>query len=394
MGNKHTMNDLYQMQSLPLSAKIRMTARRINEWVNEFGEDGVYLSFSGGKDSTVLGHIIREVCGYKNIPFVFVDVPTQYPELKQFAQTFDNLVILKPKISFAQVCEQYGFPMISKVVSNCVSGARKYVKYLDSQKSNNAILTDRQFHMLAMSDTLGTERRINKKNEQHKNLQIGVIPSGSEYRLRRLNGELKDSKGNYSQFNQEKYKFFLDAPFEISDLCCDIMKKKPVHDYEKKTGRKPIIATMASESVIRTQKWLQDGCNAFNVTKPHSNPMSFWTEQDVLLYIKENNLPICSVYGEVVTDYEAVGQCENQMSFADFGIFDKERPLLKTTGCQRTGCVLCGFGCHLEKESRFLRLKETHPKFHNLLYILKNNGVTYAEAIDWVNEHGGFNIKY
>lgn len=212
MGNKHTMNDLYQMQSLPLSAKIRMTARRINEWVNEFGEDGVYLSFSGGKDSTVLGHIIREVCGYKNIPFVFVDVPTQYPELKEFTQTFDNLVILKPKISFAQVCEQYGFPMISKVVSNCVSGARKYVKYLDSQKSNNAILTDRQFHMLAMSDPLGIERRINKKNEQHKNLQIGVIPSGSEYRLRRLNGELKDSKGNYSQFNQEKYKFFLDAP--------------------------------------------------------------------------------------------------------------------------------------------------------------------------------------
>ena len=144
MENKHTMSDLYQMQSLPLSAKISMTARRINEWVNEFGEDGVYLSFSGGKDSTVLGHIIREVCGYKNIPFVFVDVPTQYPELKEFAKTFDNLVILKPKISFAQVCEQYGFPMISKEVSNCVSGARKYVKYLDSQKSNNTILTDRQ----------------------------------------------------------------------------------------------------------------------------------------------------------------------------------------------------------------------------------------------------------
>ena len=131
---KHTMSDLYQMQSLPLSAKISMTARRINEWVNEFGEDGVYLSFSGGKDSTVLGHIIREVCGYKNIPFVFVDVPTQYPELKQFAMTFDNLVILKPKISFAQVCEQYGFPMFSKEISECVADSRKYIR----------ILTDRQ----------------------------------------------------------------------------------------------------------------------------------------------------------------------------------------------------------------------------------------------------------
>lgn len=108
---KHTMQELYQWQALPLNIKVLMTAERVRSWVDEFGEDGVYLSFSAGKDSTVLGHIIREVCGYKNIPFVFVDVPTQYPELKEFAQTFDNLVILKPKISFAQndgVLNMYG----------------------------------------------------------------------------------------------------------------------------------------------------------------------------------------------------------------------------------------------------------------------------------------------
>ena len=224
---------------------------------------------------------------------------------------------------------------------------------------------------------------------------MGVIPSGSEYRLRRLNGELTDSNGNYSKFNQERYKFFLEAPFEISDLCCDIMKKKPAHDYEKKTGRKPIMATMASESVMRTQKWLQDGCNAFNVSRPHSNPMSFWTEQDVLLYIKENNLPICSVYGDIVTDDEESGQM-TLADFCDMEEFELDRPHLHTTGCSRTGCVLCGFGCHLEKDGqgRFELLKKTHPKFHNLLYILKNNGVTYAEAIDWINEHGDMNIKY
>lgn len=142
--NKHTMSDLYQMQSLPLNAKIQMTKRRIDEWVDEYGEDGCYVSFSGGKDSTVLVDIIRNICGYKEIPLVFIDVPTQYPELKQFAQTFGNLVILKPKISFAEVCEKYGFPMISKEVSNCVIGARKYVKYLDIKKSENTILTDRQ----------------------------------------------------------------------------------------------------------------------------------------------------------------------------------------------------------------------------------------------------------
>lgn len=391
------MQELYQWQALPLNIKVRMTAERIRSWINEFGEDGVYLSFSGGKDSTVLGHIIREVCGYKNIPFVFVDVPTQYPELKQFAQTFDNLVILKPKISFAQVCEKYGFPMISKEVSNCVSGARKYVKYLDSQKSNNTILTDRQTipYAWCMADLLGIDRRINKKNKAFVDLKTKNIPSEilkAPIRAKQLFGVKCEDFG--SMYDRSKYLFMLNAPFEVSDKCCKVMKKQPMHQYNKDTGRVPFTAQMASESKLRTSQWLQNGCNGFDLKIPTSNPMSFWTEQDVLLYIKENNLPICSVYGEVVTDYEAMGQCENQMSFADFGIFDKERPLLKTTGCQRTGCVLCGFGCHLEKESRFLRLKETHPKFHNLLYILKNNGVTYAEAIDWVNEHGNMNIKY
>ena len=161
MGNKHTMTDLYQMQSLPLSAKIQMTARRITEWVDRFGEEGVYVSFSGGKDSTVLVDIVRNVCNYKDIPLVFVDVPTQYPELKKFAQTFQNLIVLKPKISFAQVCEKYGFPMISKEVSNCVSGARKYVKYLDSQKCNNTILTAIQTPTLPVLRS--EERRVGKE---------------------------------------------------------------------------------------------------------------------------------------------------------------------------------------------------------------------------------------
>ena len=137
-----------------------MTARRINEWVDEFGEDGVYLSFSGGKDSTVLGHIIREFCGYKNIPFVFVDVPTQFPELKQFAMTFDNLVILKPKISFAQFCEKYGFPMFSKEISECIAYSRKYIRILADRQ------TDRDSVCLSNSrlDRNRQERRQGKQN--------------------------------------------------------------------------------------------------------------------------------------------------------------------------------------------------------------------------------------
>ena len=125
MESKHIISDLYQMQSLPLSAKVRMTEYRIREWINEFGEDGVYVSFSGGKDSTVLLDIVRK--SYPNVKAMFVDVPTQYPELKQFVMGYENVDVVKPKISFAEVCKEYGFPLISKEVSECVEGARKYL---------------------------------------------------------------------------------------------------------------------------------------------------------------------------------------------------------------------------------------------------------------------------
>lgn len=120
-----TINDLKYLQSMPLEVKIGLTKNRIREWVDK---NDAYISFSGGKDSTVLLDIVRSM--YPNIPAVFVDVPTQYPELKEFATSFDNVTVVKPKISFAAVCEKYGFPLISKEASECVQGARKYLTSL------------------------------------------------------------------------------------------------------------------------------------------------------------------------------------------------------------------------------------------------------------------------
>lgn len=136
---KHELWELQSMQAAPLSVKIAMAKERIREWVKRFGEDHVYISFSGGKDSTVLLHIAREE--YPDIPAVFVDVPTQYPELKEFALSFDNVTVIKPKISFMQVCEKYGFPLISKEVSERVYFAQRYLTWWKEQKSS---LTDRQ----------------------------------------------------------------------------------------------------------------------------------------------------------------------------------------------------------------------------------------------------------
>ena len=200
------------------------------------------------------------------------------------------------------------------------------------------------------------------------------------------NGIITDE---YSKlYNKQVYEYMLSAPFDVSDMCCLIMKKKPVHKYGEQTKRFPFTAQMADESRQRQSQWLKNGCNGFRMKRPVSNPMSFWTEQDVLKYIRTRKLPICSVYGEVVIDHEAMGELEGQ-SF----LFETGNEPLKTTGCERTGCMLCGFGCHMKDDTRFLRLKETHPKMYNLLDVCKNNGVTFREAIEWTNEHGNLDIK-
>lgn len=198
-----------------------------------------------------------------------------------------------------------------------------------------------------------------------------------------------------SIFNQTKYKFFLDAPFEISNKCCSVMKKSPAHEYGRKTGRKPMLATMAEESRLRTQKWLQNGCNGFEMKSPVSTPMAFWTNQDILKYIKDNGIEICKVYGDIVPDYESQDQLNGQMDICELGLAEDTRKL-KTSGCDRTGCMFCLFGITQDKNpNRLERMKITHPKQYD--YIMRSKekgGLGYKEVIDWINEHGNLNIKY
>lgn len=138
---------------------------------------------------------------------------------------------------------------------------------------------------------------------------------------------------------------------------------------------------MAAESKMRETAWVRTGCNAFDSRSPKSNPMSFWTEQDVLLYIKLNKLPIASVYGEVVYDVE-----DTEQERFDGFVTHK----LKTTGCTRTGCIFCGYGAHLDKKPRFLSLANTHPKQYN--YCI-NGGAFDADGL-WKPNKNGLGMGY
>lgn len=124
---KHELWELQQMQMLPLEAKIGATVDRIVEWIAYWrakGED-VYLSWSGGKDSTVLKHIIES--NYLDVKKVFVDTGLEYPELRQFVLKDPTVIVLRPEIPFWQIVRDYGYPVISKEASECLENARKHL---------------------------------------------------------------------------------------------------------------------------------------------------------------------------------------------------------------------------------------------------------------------------
>ena len=245
--NKHQPWDLKQMQSLPLEAKILMTKRRIEAWYDHW--DGqVYVSFSGGKDSTVLKHIVDSM--YDDVPSVFTNTGLEYPEIQQFVRRVkagefacfnSDVVILRPEMRFDEVLKKHGYPVASKEVAGYVREAK------------------------------------HSKSEKLRTM-----------RTQRLMGEYRRPDGQLSEFNCKKWGILLSAPFDVSDKCCDEMKKKPINKYAKKTGRKGIIGTMADESRFRRQSWIRYGCNMYEEgSKQLSRPLSFWTEQDILHYIKK-----------------------------------------------------------------------------------------------------------
>lgn len=171
-----TIDELRRLQAQPLEKKIVMTSQRIRQWVERYGEDGVSISFSGGKDSTVLLDIVRNVCGYKNVTAVFVDVPTQYPELKTFAEKFENLTILKPKMGFYQVCDKYGFPLIGKEVSGSVYDAKRFLEKV-KDKENSLAEGERITGFSGFADMLGKPWKVQAmKNGDYQRLKEGIIP--------------------------------------------------------------------------------------------------------------------------------------------------------------------------------------------------------------------------
>lgn len=262
------------MDSLTYEQKLERTKQLVFEWYHQF-KGQVYVAFSGGKDSTVLLHIVRSM--FPEVPAVFNDTGLEYPAIREFVKTFDNVVFLKPKLTFKEVLENYGYPVVSKEQS----------QYIDQYRNN--------------------------KSEKTKHTRW----FGNKW-----------GQGKIS----EKWKFLVKAPFKISDRCCSIMKKYPSAKYEKETGRKPMLGVMAEESSLRRTYFNKGQCNMFSSKRPVSKPIFFWTEEDIWRYIEENQVAYCSLYdkgfkrtGCMFCMYGAHRKDDNR-----FELMKKEYPQLHT----------------------------------------------------------------
>ena len=295
--NNYIISDeeLKYRMNLSLQDKIDMSCDVIEKWHNHW--DGlIYVAFSGGRDSTVLLDIVRNkalIPDAKTIPAVFNDTGLEFPEIKEFVYTIPNVIITRPKLTYRQVIEKYGFAVVSKEQSRFIWEART--------------------------------------TKSEKLLDI------------RLNGN-RWGAGKISKKWLPLYR----SDIKISHKCCEILKKNPAYQYERKSSRKAIIGSRVEESQLRKQTYKRYGCNMYDTKRPLSMPLSFWTKENILEYIQVYNIPYSSIYD---------------------------------VGYERTGCMWCLFGITSEKgENRIQRMHRTHPKIWN--YCVNNMGI--GDVLDFL----------
>jgi len=318
------LNQLKQYQSLSLRGKVRLTEMRIHEWHEAF-EGMVYIAISGA-DSCCMADIIWKL--YPNTPAVFADTGN---ELDSVRANIDEMIrcgrpieIVYPKMSFDDVVKKYGYPVVSKKVSDYVNRVRR------------------------------------TKSDQVKR--------------RHLLGQNADGSPSPMSKIPNKWQKLIDAPFDVTNKCCGILKCKPTGEYAKRTGRKAFVGTMADESFTRLNSYLNHGgCNAFDQKDQCSRPIMFWLGQDVMEYARENFVRLPRAYAEEESP--------------NYWVFQREQEdgTWRYCGDQRTGCKFCLFGIHLEKgENRIQRLARVEPdSYRHCIEGLRYDVVMDELGVEW-----------
>lgn len=308
------MADFMVKQQLPYSAKVMYAKKRAWEFVDMCAEHGKNYHVSvGGLDSITLLVFLRSI--HIDAPAISVSMLEDKSiqavhrqlgvERIHSATRPDGTAWKKP-----QILQEFGFPVLSKEIA-------AKIELLQNPSEANATVR----HAIITGET--GEYGGWQKNSRMK-----------------LPDKWLNLFGGYENENEGvNYRV---PPFLVSSKCCYYLKEKPCDDWAKAHDSVPYLGLMASEGGRREKSLKMHGCNYWGKTTIRSCPFAIFSRQDVLQLALDLNVPVPSIYGEIVRDNDGT---------------------LRTTGAQRTGCSMCGFGIHLEKRPhRFDRLRERNPR--------------------------------
>lgn len=294
-------------QKLPYDAKINYAYTRAWEFFNECGKRGLNCHVSiGGLDSITLLLFLRSI----GIDVPAVSVSSLEDKSIQAIHKQLGVIALKPLKTKTHVLQEFGFPVLSKETAS-------KIELLQNPSPRNATVR----HAIVTGET--GEYGGNRTNTRMKMAQKWLnLFAGGENEREGVNYQC--------------------ASFKVSAKCCYYLKEKPCDNWAKEHNSVPYLGLMASEGGRRQKSLMMHGCNYFGKTAIRSAPFAIFGRQDLLQLALDLDVPVPEIYGKIVRDTNGT---------------------LRTTGAQRTGCSMCGFGIQLEKRPhRFDRLYKTNPK--------------------------------
>jgi len=327
---------------------------------------GICVSFSGGKDSSLLLDMLCEawVCfGFQNEPIrvVFADTTNETRAILDFIAFYIPYLENKygVKIDFERKRPANGLTWVSFVKENGIP--------LISKAQAKAIRTvKRDLLKLGLDVTDAINRTAPTRENVRELYELGF----SKTSVLSLTGYIS-YKGEFGECFKisKQWLPMLSCPVDITEQCCVKIKEKTLKSIDA-----PFVMTgeQASESSAREAVYLKYGCNhRFDDGRYVSKPFGAMTLQGILFGLYYRDVPICPDYGKVLF----TEQC---------GYFCSK--------CNRTGCALCGFGCQYDT-GRFVRLQETEPaKVRYAFTPLDQGGLGFLEAIDHMNTYCGTRV--
>lgn len=319
IDGKKKISDFMIKEKMPYEFKVRYATIRAREFVSECDKRDLNYHVSvGGLDSITLFMFLRSI--HIDAPGISVSYLEDSSIQKVHKQLGIERLLSSVKYtdengrehrwSKSEIIQEFGFPVLSKEI------AAKIETLANPTEKNKTVR-----HAVITGET-----------GAYGGFQTNSRMKMSQKWLEKFGGYANEEEGTHYQIPN----------FKVSAKCCYYLKEKPCDDWAKEHNSVPFLGLMASEGGRRAKSLRLNGCNYFGKSTIRSAPFAIFSRQDLLQLALDLNVPVPEIYGTIER---------------------RDDGSLYTTGAQRTGCSMCGFGIHLEKRPhRFDQLKERNPK--------------------------------